>query len=184
MQNPLRKGLAALKPDVASCSPRGWNPTHYLSISIVAKPANSSAKLGKKLACISISERGTWWGIMGSTAMSEMKRPVSVVVVACVYLLVGTVGFVLHFRDLFGGHWDGAAVELTEALAVVAGAFLLRRQNWARWLALAWMAFHVAISIPGPMRALAMHSLIFLAIAWVLLRPEAGHWFGKQAAGD
>lgn len=116
--------------------------------------------------------------------MSETKRPISVVIVACVYLLVGVAGFVFHFRELLAGHWDGAATELTEFLAVVAGVYLLRRQNWARWLALAWMAFHVAISIPGPVRTLVVHGLIFIVIAWVLLRPEAGQWFKKQAAGS
>ena len=35
--------------------------------------------------------------------------------------------------------------------AVVAGVFMLRGRNWARWLALAWMASHVAISVFHPL---------------------------------
>ena len=38
-------------------------------------------------------------------------------------------------------------MELTELLAMVSGAFMLRGHNWARWLALAWIIFHVILSI-------------------------------------
>jgi len=36
---------------------------------------------------------------------------------------------------------------LLSLAAVIAGAGLLRGYNWARWLALAWIAFHVAIQL-------------------------------------
>lgn len=78
---------------------------------------------------------------------------------------------------------DAVWIELTEMLAVVAGAFMLRGQNWARWLALVWMAFHVAISFPV-LRQVAMHGLIFAGIAWVLLLPEAGRYFGRETGAD
>jgi hypothetical protein len=38
------------------------------------------------------------------------------------------------------------------------------------------MAFHVAISFPV-LRQIAMHSMIFAVIAWLLLRPDAGRYF-------
>jgi hypothetical protein len=63
-------------------------------------------------------------------------------------------------------------IELTELLAILAGAFMLLDYNWARWLALAWMAFHVAISFPV-LHQMAVHSIIFAMIAWLLLRPDA-----------
>jgi hypothetical protein len=108
------------------------------------------------------------------------KRPVSILIVACLYLAVGCVGFVYHFRDL--AHPDGISIELTEALAVLAGVFLLRRSNWARWLAIAWMAFHVAMSVVPPFRGLIVHALFFALIAWLLFRPEAGQYFRGAAA--
>ena len=40
---------------------------------------------------------------------------------------------------------------------------MLRRQNWARWLALAWMAFHVILSAFPPFKGLVVHVLIFAA---------------------
>lgn len=69
-----------------------------------------------------------------------------------------------------------AAVQLT---AVVAGIFLLRRQNWARWLALAWMGFHVAISIGNPIQQLVVHSLLLVAFAIILFRGAARGYFAS-----
>jgi len=113
--------------------------------------------------------------------MSFGKRPVSILVLACLYLAVGIAGFVGHFRDL--RQPDGVWIELTELLAVVAGAFMLRGQNWARWLALGWMAFHVVLSAFGALRELAVHSLMLALIAWLLFRPEARRYFrGAEAA--
>lgn len=108
--------------------------------------------------------------------MNLFRRPVAVLAVSCIFLLVGTLGFIYHFHQLQqqGGIW----VELTETLAILAGAFMLRGQNWARWLALAWMAFHVALSAFGALPKLAIHSLIFIGIAWLLFLPESRRYFG------
>ena len=46
-----------------------------------------------------------------------------------------------HFSEL--RQPEGVWVGLTELLAILSGVFMLRGQNWARWLALAWIAFHV-----------------------------------------
>ena len=79
--------------------------------------------------------------------MNANKRPISVTIVACVYLAVGTLAFVYHFRELLSRQPDSVGMELTEFLAVVCGVFMLRGHNWARWLALAWIAFHVILSV-------------------------------------
>lgn len=103
-----------------------------------------------------------------------MKCPVAVVVIAALYIAVGLGGFVVHFPR----YWqtEDVWIELTEALAVICGVFLLRAKNWARWLALAWMAFHVAISFPI-FRQVAVHLSFLIAIAWFLFRPGVGRYF-------
>ena len=108
--------------------------------------------------------------------MNSNKRPLSVTVVACVFLLVGVVGFVFHFKQALVSPSDGIWIELTEVLAALSGAFLLRGHNWARWLALAWMVFHVILSF-GAFRQFAIHAVIFAAIAWALFSPEAARYF-------
>jgi hypothetical protein len=56
--------------------------------------------------------------------------------------------------------------------ALVGGAFVLRGQNWARWLLAVWMLLHVAIS-EGAGQVIA-HLLIFGCVAFLLFRP--GVW--------
>src|ERR1700681_1065711 len=82
--------------------------------------------------------------------MNSNKRPLAVTIVACVYLAVGVIGFAYHFRELVALQNQAVWVELTEFLALVCGAFMLGGHNWARWLALAWMAFPKRLSrVPG-----------------------------------
>lgn len=108
--------------------------------------------------------------------MSAARRPVSVWIVSCLYMAVGTIGFVYYFSELMAHRGDSVWIELTELLAIVSGAFMLRGYNWARWLALVWMAFHVAISFPV-YRQVAIHLAIFAGIAWVLFRRDAQQYF-------
>ncbi|HUK18311.1 MAG TPA: hypothetical protein VLW65_17925 [Bryobacteraceae bacterium] len=112
--------------------------------------------------------------------MNGNKRPLSVTILAGLYVVVGAAGFVSGlggFRARGAFPVDDVWVELVRLLAVVAGAFLLRGYNWARWLALAWMVFHVVLSAFHEWREFAVHCLICGAIAWVLLRPAAARYF-------
>jgi len=112
------------------------------------------------------------------------RPPVSVLVIACLYLAVGLIGFTYHFSELLARHPDAWAIEATEFLALLAGIGLLLRWNWARWLAIAWIAFHVAISLHDPLSRLAVHIAFFLVITATLLRPAASLWFRKPAASS
>ena len=78
--------------------------------------------------------------------MIANKRPLSVLILGCVYLTVGVIGFTYHFPELLAHHQDAVWIELTELSAIVCGAFMLRGHNWARWTALAWITFHVTLS--------------------------------------
>ena len=107
--------------------------------------------------------------------MPGKSRPVSVVVIAVVYLLIGAVGFIHHFSEITAP--DGIGIEVTELLAFVAGVFLLFGQNWARWLAVAWIAFHVALSVLHSWQEAAIHAAFCAVIAWILFRPTANRYF-------
>lgn len=115
-----------------------------------------------------------------------MKRPVLVTIIAGIYLVVGVGGLVGHFSALLTDttRFDGFWIELTELAAVVSGVFLLLRQNWARWLALAWIAFHVVLSFDAPLE-LAIHLAFCVFIGWALFRPASGAWFVRNSGtGD
>ena len=105
------------------------------------------------------------------------KPPIPVLIVAVLYLLVGGVGFVHHFPELMAGHGDAVGIEVTELLAVVAAVGLLLRKNWGRWLAMAWIVFHVGLSLFHPLRELLMHAVLCALIAWLLFRPATARWF-------
>jgi hypothetical protein len=112
--------------------------------------------------------------------MNTPRRPVSVTILACVYLVVGAVGFAYHFRELMSLQQDSMWAEFTELLAIVSGAFMLRGHDWARWLALAWIVFHVILSVFDSFHGLAVHGLLCAVIAWLLFRSEAARYFHSQ----
>ncbi|HTU34758.1 MAG TPA: hypothetical protein VMF66_13235 [Candidatus Acidoferrum sp.] len=115
--------------------------------------------------------------------MKFRKLPVSVLIVACVFVLVGAIGFVYHLPDLRTHASEAVWIEATELLAFVAGMFILWGHNWARWLAVAWMAFHVVISFPV-FREFLVHLLFLVVIAWILFRPGVGGYFAAASRRD
>jgi hypothetical protein len=108
--------------------------------------------------------------------MNAIKRPAAVLIVSCLYIAIGAIGFAYHFHQLKVFEHDSVWIEVTELLAILCGVFMLLGRNWARWLALAWMAFHVAISFPV-LRQVAIHFLFLAVIAWILFRSDAMQYF-------
>jgi hypothetical protein len=111
--------------------------------------------------------------------MNLGKRPPSVLVLSCLYIAVGTIGFAYHFPQPLAFHYEDVWIEGAELLAFVAGVFMLRGHNWARWHAAAWMAFHVAISFPV-VRQIAIHSLFLAVIVWLLFQSRAEQYFASK----
>ena len=109
------------------------------------------------------------------------QRPLSITILACVYIVAGAIGFAAHLTDFRASdafRYDGIWIELVRLLAVLAGAFMLRGRNWARWLAMAWIAFHVVLSIFHSRMELIVHALICAAFAWCLFGPGTSRYFG------
>lgn len=111
--------------------------------------------------------------------MNTGNRPFAVLVIACLYIAVGVIGFVHYFPGLLGKQQGSVWAEVTEVLAVIAGIFLLLGRNWARWLAVAWMAFHVFISY-GVIGLFVFHLLLLLGIGWILFRPDSTEYFASH----
>jgi hypothetical protein len=108
------------------------------------------------------------------------KRPLAVTILAWVYIAMGAVGVVYHLPELDANNalqFDGVWIELVRLLAVVAGVFMLRGQNWARWVAVAWIAFHVIIGALHSLQQFAIHCLFCAVIAFFLFRPDATRYF-------
>jgi hypothetical protein len=114
---------------------------------------------------------------------SMNKRPLLVTILAYLLIVMGAVGIAYHlteFRSTPPSEY--LLVLFVRLLAIVCGVFLLRGQGWARWLAMAWIAFHVVVSYFHSMQEAAMHAVIFVAFAVVLFMPAANRYFGTRAA--
>ena len=71
------------------------------------------------------------------------KRPLAVSILSCLFIATGVVGLARHLADYKATQpfeYDLVWIFIVELAAIVCGAFMLRGTNWARWLALAWMA--------------------------------------------
>lgn len=104
--------------------------------------------------------------------------------VAMLFVAAGVVGVAYHATEInLRGPFEYEVVWalLVRCLAVIAGVFMFRGANWARWLALAWMAYHVVLSAFHSGSEAAMHLVLLAVIAFVLLRPQASAYF--QGAG-
>ncbi len=115
------------------------------------------------------------------------KRPLAVTITAWLYILVGIVGFTYHLGEFRQGDVLRSGVlwvECLRVLAVVAGAFMLRACNWARWLALAWIAVHVILSAFHSLAQFSMHALFCAAVWWALFRPAANGYFRRGSSRD
>ena len=66
---------------------------------------------------------------------------------------------------------------VVSVIAIVAGIYILQGCNWARWLAEAWMAFHVGLSVFHAKLQTAIHGALFAVITYFLFRPEANRYF-------
>jgi hypothetical protein len=108
------------------------------------------------------------------------KRPLPVNVISWIYIAAGVVGFGVHAKELITEgvfQTDAMWLVLVPFLAMAAGVYMLRGRNWARWLAVAWMAFHVVLSAFHSAQQLAVHAVMLALFVYFLFRPEATAYF-------
>jgi len=112
------------------------------------------------------------------------KCPLAVTILSWLLIVVGLVGLVYHAKEIDFRQPlqnDTLWVELVRVLAIVSGIFMLRGQNWARWLAMVWIAFHVAIGFLHSWQQVVMHAIVFAVFAFFLFRPVANEYFRASA---
>ena len=112
------------------------------------------------------------------------KRPLSVIVVSILIAAAGALGFAYHLPELNIRHPfqnDVAWVELIRVVAIVCGVYMLLARNWARFLALGWIGFHVVVSAFHSWQQLVFHAMLFAVFAYVLYRPSATAYFRPGA---
>ncbi len=118
--------------------------------------------------------------------MNWKKRPLSVIIISCVYILAGAIGFAYHFTEFLAPNpfqYDIVGIALVRLTAVVCGVYMLLGHNWARWVALAWIALHVILSAFHSLPQFAIHCLFLAVITWFLFRPEVTRYFRGTKIG-
>jgi hypothetical protein len=111
---------------------------------------------------------------------AHTKRPLSILVVALLFIATGIAGTVLHASEIRGQHplpYDALWAMLVSLLGLVCGVFLLLRHNWARWLAVAWLVFHAVLSAFHSRQGLLIHIALLVVITYVLFTAAASAYF-------
>lgn len=123
------------------------------------------------------------------------KRPFAITIIAWIFIAVGTGGILKDLWPLLTSHArEQIAMFRTEGLreivpawtvrlsGVIGGAFLLRGANWARWLLVAWMAFHLGLSVLHDLTEVLVHVAFFVPILFFLFRPQVAGFFREGSS--
>ena|SRR5215469_14428963 len=112
------------------------------------------------------------------------KVPLPVIIVSVLFILTGVIGFAAHIKDLSAPNEklnESLWVLSLEILAFVCGFLLLAGINWARWLAIAWLAYHIAISALNSISQTIAHIAFFIVVAVLLYLPVSSAYFQKKS---
>src|SRR5882762_5362017 len=105
-----------------------------------------------------------------------MKRPLPVTILGYLFIVVGLVGLAYHLFESPLDRWI-VLISIIRLIAVVGGVFLLRGHNWARWLLLAWLSFHVVVSAFHSLSEFIPHVVLLVIFGYVLLGPPTSKYF-------
>ena len=111
-----------------------------------------------------------------------MKRPLAVTILGGLFIVAGLASLAVHLSHRPLDHWI-VVIVLAPILAVAGGVFLLLGHGWARWLLIAWPAFHVVVSAFRSLPQLIAHLVLLAIVAYFLLRPPACDYFRAAPPG-
>lgn len=118
------------------------------------------------------------------------KRPRLITVISWLFIVLGTVSLLSSLLpywnqtpaeriDELKAHW---IVHLARTVSIVCGVFMLYGFNWARWLLVIWIGFHIIISALHSPLQLVVHGLLFAVILYIVFRPDANIYFRDPRA--
>jgi len=114
-------------------------------------------------------------------------RPRSLTLISWLFVTAGVIGLAYHateFKAWRPFEYDLVWVCLVRLLAILCGVFMLRGSNWARWLLVVWMGYHIVLSVLHSPLQLFVHSLLFAVILYFLFRPQASAYFRGARNGN
>ena len=111
-----------------------------------------------------------------------MKRPLSVTLISYLFIIAGAAGIIYHASELreIATHREVIWVLTVRLLAIVGGLYALRGANWARWLLVAWIVYHVILSFYHSTAELAMHAALTVVVLIALFYKGANAYFVER----
>ena len=105
-----------------------------------------------------------------------MKRPLPITIIGSLFIVAGLVGLVYHLSETPLDHRI-VLISIVRIIAIVGGVFLLLGHNWARWLMLAWLGFHVVVSAFHSVSEFMPHVVLLMVVGYILLGPPTSKFF-------
>jgi hypothetical protein len=105
------------------------------------------------------------------------SRPLAVTIIGWMFIVSGGVGLTYHLLPQHIGEQHSIGelvwVSLVRLAAVLGGGFMLYGFNWARWLLVAWIAYHVVLSAFHSVAEVAVHGVLFGVVVFFLFGPKS-----------
>jgi len=116
------------------------------------------------------------------------KRPLSVTVIGVIFIAAGALTLVAgllppaqRLAELKEHPFEFGLVLVVRIIGILCGIFVLFGWNWARWLLVAWLVFHVLLSMAHSRLELLIHALLFGVVVYFLFRPPSSRYFSARA---
>ena len=126
----------------------------------------------------------------------SIARPRALTIAGWLFIAVGSAGLLTDWLPLLAAgapqHLEALLAEGpaglallwgVRLLAVVGGAFLLRGASWARRTLVAWMLFHIGISLLHSVMQLLVHMAVFAGLTYVLFLPASSAYLQMKSEG-
>jgi hypothetical protein len=112
------------------------------------------------------------------------KRPLSITVIGWIFIAFGGIALLTSLIPLA----DSSAVQriapfefwltpVIQLLALISGVFMLYGFNWARWLLVVWVGYHIILSALHSPLELLVHTLLFAIVLYFAFRSQASAYF-------
>ena len=109
------------------------------------------------------------------------QRPLSITLISYLFIAAGAVGIIYHASELKDVAMPEVSLVLfVRVLAILGGIFTLRGANWARWLLVVWIIYHMILSFFHSTAEVIMHFILSIVVVVSLFHPQANSYFKRE----
>jgi hypothetical protein len=114
------------------------------------------------------------------------KRPLSITVISWIFIAFGGIALFTSMIPLADSSAANRIAEhpfefwltpVIQLLALISGVFMLYAFNWARWLLVVWVGYHIILSALHSPLELLVHTFLFAIVLYFAFRPQASAYF-------